>query len=96
MGKEERGGADVELRLGGQQLNVKNVKSLNTLATIATLLIVAAVAAGGYAMFSAHAAETKDASRELVTALKEMTQAVREANCISTRTDPEICRRLSR
>jgi hypothetical protein len=98
--EEERNGVDVEVSFAGQRVNLKNVKSLNTLATVATLVIVCAAVAGGYAMLSAHAAETKDASRELVTALKEMTQAAREQNCLISmpmdRRDPELCRRLAR
>lgn len=99
---EETDGADVDLSLAGQRLNIKNVKSLNTLATIATLILLSAGLAGGYLMLSAHAAETKDASKELVSALKEMTQAAREQNCLISMPieqrarDPELCRRLAR
>lgn len=35
---EETNGADVNLEIGGQKVNVRNVKSLNTLATVASLL----------------------------------------------------------
>lgn len=96
MAEEEKNGADVELELGGQKLNLKNIKSLNTLATVATLILVSVL---GYA-FYVHAGETKDQSKDLVSALKEMTQAAREQNCLISlpieRRDPELCRRLAR
>lgn len=93
---EEHNGADVEVEVAGQKLNVKNIKSLNTFATVATLILVCVL---GYA-FYVHAGETKDQSKELVNALKEMTQAAREQNCLISlpmdRRDPELCRRISR
>jgi hypothetical protein len=98
--REGEPGADVSLELGGQKVNVKNVKSFNTFATVATLVIVCVGFGVGYVMISAHAAETKDASRELVGALKEMTQAAREQNCLISmpqeRRDADLCRRISR
>lgn len=91
---------DVDVQVAGQKVRLKNVKSLNTVATISTLIIACVAMAGGYLMLSAHAAETKDASKELVTALKEMTQAAREQNCLISmpqdRRDPELCRRIAR
>lgn len=93
---EETNGADVDLKVAGQEVRLKNIKSLNTLATFAILIIVSLTAYGGYL----HVSETKDASRELVGALKEMTQAAREQNCLISmpidRRDPELCRRISR
>lgn len=92
----EPNGADVEVEVAGQKVNLRNVKSLNTLATVLTLVIVCVL---GYA-FYVHAGETKDQSKDLVNALKEMTQAAREQNCLISmpidRRDPELCRRLSR
>jgi hypothetical protein len=89
-------GADIDLKLAGQEVKLKNVKSLNTLATVATLIVACVL---GYA-FYVHAGETKDASKELVLALREMAQAAREQNCLISvpieRRDPELCRRLSR
>lgn len=100
MSTEEHKGADVEVEVAGQKVNLKNVKSLNTLATVATLIVVLVAAAVGYNLFTAHAADTKEGSKELVHALKEMTQAAREQNCLIAmpieRRDPELCRRLSR
>lgn len=99
-GDVDKNGADVEVNFAGQKVNLRNVKSLNTLATVATLIIVAVAAVVGYNLFTAHAADTKDASKELVQALKEMTQAAREQNCLISmpmdRRDPELCRRISR
>lgn len=98
MTEEQTNGADVDLSIAGQRINLKNVKSLNTLATVATLILVCVL---GYA-FYAHAGETRDASKDLVGALKEMTQAAREQNCLISMPieqrarDPEICRRLAK
>lgn len=98
MSEEQGNGADVDLSIAGQRINLKNVKSLNTLATVATLILVCVL---GYAVY-AHAGETRDASKDLVGALKEMTQAAREQNCLISMPieqrarDPEICRRLAK
>ena len=52
------------------------------------------------AMIAAHASDTKEASKELVQALKEMTQVARESNCLISmpveRRDPELCRRIAK
>lgn len=97
---EEETGADVAVELAGQKVNIKNVKSLNTLATVATLIIICAGFGMGYVIFTAHAAETRDSSKELVTALREMTQAAREQNCLISmpqdRRDADLCRRIAR
>lgn len=98
MAEEQTNGSDVDLSIAGQRINLKNVKSLNTLATVATLILVCVL---GYAFYS-HAGETRDASKDLVGALKEMTQAAREQNCLISMPieqrarDPEICRRLAK
>lgn len=94
---DEVNGADVAVDAFGVKANVKNVKSLNTICTIAVLVLVGVLS---YA-FYVHAGETKDAGKELVGALKEMTQVVREANCLNTlppekRPDPDYCRRAAR
>jgi hypothetical protein len=62
--------------------------------------VLVVVSVLGYA-FYVHAGETKDAGRELVQALKDVTQVVREANCLNSlppekRPDPDYCRRASR
>lgn len=97
---EPQSGADVQLELGGQKLNVKNIKSLNTAATLTILVVlVAAVALGGYVLVT-HTSETKDASKELTSALQDMTRAAREQNCLSyvqlKKLEPEICLKISR
>ena len=89
-------GADVDLKIAGQEVRLKNIKSLNTLATVGTFIAVVLI---GYAIY-VHAGESKEASKELVQALKEMTRAAREQNCLISmpidRRDPELCRRISR
>ena len=91
-------GADVSLELAGQKVNLRNVKSLNTLATVLTLLIVILVGYGGWQ----HTSDTKEASKELTLALKEMTQAARESNCLMAipmekrEANSDLCRRISR
>ena len=89
-------GADVQVEIAGQKVNLKNVRSLNTLATVLTLILVALIA---FVVWT-HSSETKEASKELVGALKEMTQAAREQNCLISmpmdRRDPELCKRLAR
>lgn len=94
---EETNGADVAVNAFGVKANIKNVKSLNTICTIAVLVGVCVVGTVLYA----HATETREAGKELVGALKEMTQVVREANCLNTlppekRPDPDYCRRAAR
>lgn len=71
---EAQSGADVSLKVAGQEINVKNVKSLNTAATLVTLCLVLLI---GYAFFL-HTEETKTASAAFVGALKEQTTAIRE------------------
>lgn len=88
---EERNGADVNLELGGQKLNVKNVKSLNTGLTIISVVLVAIV----LVLMFQHQVDAKDDNRALLDAIKENTAsqkaqvaAQREANCLS-RLTPE-------
>lgn len=94
---EDANGADIDIELAGQKARIKNVKSLNTICTIAVLVVVSVIGTVLYA----HANDTKDAAKELVGALKEMTQVVREANCINTMPrerwpDPDYCKRTAR
>ena len=95
-------GADVDLKLAGQEVKLKNVKNLNTLVCVLILVILCAAIPAGYSMFTAHAADTKDAGRELTAALKDMAQAVREGNCINSHPEAiresklESCKRQSR
>ena len=91
-------GADVAVEIAGQKVNLKNVKSLNTLATILSLILVSLVA---FVVWM-HVGDTKDASKELIGALKEMTQAARESNCLMAlpmdrrAENVDLCKRLSR
>mgnify|MGYP001596538866 CR=1 FL=1 len=91
-------GADVAVEIAGQKVNLKNVKSLNTLATILTLVLVSLIA---FVIWT-HSGETKEASKELTGALKEMTQAARESNCLMAlpmdrrAENVDLCKRLSR
>lgn len=95
---DDENGADVALKFAGQEVNVKNVKSLNTLATVATLVLVVLL---GYA-FYLHAADAKDAGKELVSAMKDLAQTNREQNCLiaippeQRMQNSDLCKRLSR
>lgn len=94
----EENGADVDLNIAGQKVALKNVKSLNTIVS----LIAAVAACFGVYLVMAHASDTKDAGKELVLALKEMTQAAREQNCLMAfpqekrEVNADLCKRLSR
>ena len=95
------------------QLNVKafgaegsiKTSSLNTVATVATLMIVTGLAVAMYqAGISAREArdEFKIITREVVSALREMTQATREQNCLMAfpperrEANMDLCKRVSR
>ena len=41
MSEENKTGADLGIKVMGNELNVKNVKSLNTIATVTTMMLVA-------------------------------------------------------
>lgn len=93
----ERNGADVDLKVAGQEVRLKNIKSLNTLATVATLIVVCLI---GYALYT-HAQDSKDDRREFLQAIKEQTSAIkeqtdvqREGNCLQVFKDPVQCRRV--
>lgn len=94
----EETGPSVEVKIPGGGVNLKNFKHLNDVATVAILILVSLI---GYTLF-AHASDTKDAGKELVSALKEMTQAAREQNCLMAfpsekrEANAELCKRLSR
>lgn len=99
---EETGGADIDVKVAGQEVSVKNVKSLNTIVTLLTFVLVSV---GAYVLYQ-HQQDGRDATRDFVTAIKEQTQAIRdgaklqrEQNCLMAlpqdRRDPELCRRLS-
>lgn len=83
--------------IAGQKLSIRS-QSLNTIATIATLVVTVLIA---YMLFG-HGTDTREASRELAAALKDMTQAAREQNCLITlpperrEQNTELCKRISR
>lgn len=87
--------------IAGQKLSLKS-QSLNTVITILTFVIVAVIAVSGYSLFVTHASDTKEASKELSLALKEITQAAREQNCLISlpqdrrQANAELCKRISR
>lgn len=95
---EEAAGADIEVEVAGQKVNVKNVKSLNTILT----LVAAGAACFGVYLTHAHTMEAKEAGAAFVGALKEQTKAIqeqtavqREGNCLQVFKDPEQCRRIA-
>lgn len=94
----DENGADVDLNIAGQKIAVKNVKSLNTIVS----LIAAIAACFGVYLVMGHAADTKDAAKEFVSAMKEQTQVLRESNCLNAyptekrEANAELCKRLSR
>lgn len=95
---DQPNGADVSVKVAGQEVNLRNVKSLNTIATIATLIVVCAALPYAYS----HVQDTKESGKELVNALKEMTQTAREQNCLmrfeqhERKEQAEFCRTISR
>lgn len=98
MSDEKPNGADVNLELAGQKINLRNVKSLNTLATVATLIIVVLIA---YALWE-HKIDARASSVEQQNAFTDMARAIREGNCINSypeavRADKvELCKARSR
>ncbi len=82
---EQENGADVALKIAGQEVNLRNVKSLNTIATVCTLLGVCII--GVYLHFHEVNAQTEKAqvaatlqksNVDIAAILKEATQAQRE------------------
>lgn len=68
---------ELNAEIAGQKLSLKNV-ALNTIATVATLFASGLIA---YMVFQ-HTGETKDASKELAGAMRELAMANREQNCL--------------
>lgn len=95
---DQNNGADVAVKIAGQEVNLKNVKSLNTLATVATLIIVVLV---GYIIFE-HKIDARAHGESLTSVMKDMAQAIREGNCINAYPEAEReskveqCKRLAR
>lgn len=81
--------------LGSLKISSAN---LNTLFTVLGFIVTVLVA---WTLFN-HGNETKEASRDLVMALKDMTQAAREQNCLMAfpvdrrEANADLCKRLSR
>ena len=64
---EERNGADIGVKIGGQEVNVKNVKSLNTVLTAVSLVMITAI---GVFLW-----DHVDASKDLVKEIREGNKA---------------------
>lgn len=62
----------------GQKVSLKS-QSLNTIICILILVVVCLI---GYHGFT-HSADSKDAAKEFVSAIKENTQAIRQGNCLA-------------
>lgn len=82
---DDTNGADVDLKIAGQEVRLKNVKSLNTIATVTTLIMVSVLSYAYYV----HAEDTKmhantflQSMREHTSAVREQTIAQREQNCL--------------
>lgn len=69
----------IDADIAGQKISLKS-NSLNTIATVATLMLVTVIA---YSLYT-HGTDTKESSRELVSALRDMAQVQRESNCLNT------------
>ena len=81
----EENGADVALKVAGQEMNIRNVKSLNTVATLACLLGVCILLVWFFehkvdakAQSVSEAVERREDRKEMVSALKEMAAQERE------------------
>ena len=92
--------SEISAKMGGHEVSLRGraAESLNTIVTIAIFVVVCLIAYGLYI----HNAETARAATELVSALREQTQALRESNCLSSMqveqraANAETCKRLSR
>lgn len=75
-------GADIDVEVAGQKVNVKNIKSLNTLLTAATFI---ALICGGFMLWQvvdAHAKSADKLNDALISTLKELTISQRVTNCL--------------
>ena len=86
MSEEEKSGADLGIKIAGNEVNIKNVKSLNTIATVTTMVLVATL--GVFLYFhevnaqqdKARLAGTLEQSNSIVAeALKQSNKAVTDA-----------------
>ena len=76
----EENGADVAVKVAGQEVTLRNVKSLNTLATVATLIIVICGFTIGWNLLDAHAKGGEKKEAALVSALQELAKSHRDAS----------------
>lgn len=100
----EKNGADIALKVAGQEVNVRNVKSLNTILTMLTLVMMSVTA---YAFYQ-HQQDMRDgvaafvaATREQTVAIKEQTGVAREGFCLTTYQGPpeqrkDFCKQVTR
>ena len=79
----EETGADVNVKVAGQEIAIKNVKSLNTLATVAGLVVSICGFTIGWFIFEAHAKGTEKRDETLITVLKDLTTVQRVTNCLT-------------
>lgn len=102
--KDEPMQEKLSAKIGGQEFSA-TLSNLNTVATVAILMIVTGIAVAMYMQSMA----TRDAkedfrtiTREVVVALKEMTVATREQNCMLAfpperrEANVELCKRMAR
>lgn len=68
---------ELSAEIGGQKISLKSV-ALNTLLTVATFLISAMTA---YILFT-HTGDSKEVTKDLAGAMRELAQANREQNCL--------------
>lgn len=103
MSTDSPNGADVNLEIAGQKVNLRNIKSLNTFLT----LVAALASSFGVYLLVEHQNQSRDASRVFIEAvkeqtvvMKEQTSVAREQNCLIAmpmdRRDPEFCKRIAR
>ena len=87
--------AELDAEIGGQKFKYSG--PVNTLFTVLGFVVSCLIA---YVLWT-HTGDTKDATRELVGALKEQTSTMRESNCLQTYRGPEeqkgaFCKQVSR
>lgn len=87
----------LEFKMGDKSASLKT-SNLNTVATVACLCLSIVIAIVLYG----HTIDTKDASKDLASAMRDMTQAAREQNCLISlpqerrEQNAEICKRITR
>jgi cytochrome c-type biogenesis protein CcmH/NrfG len=71
----ERNGADVSVKVAGQELNVRNVKSLNTILTALSFAVLIGI---GVLMWT-HVVAEDQSNKAILTEIKEQNKAVLQA-----------------